>query len=213
MKTKYYHIQNIDYEEIAKLIKENKIGVFPTETVYGIGANAKSDEAIQKIYDLKKRDANKALIVLISSIDMLDPIGLEVNALEKKLMHKFWPGALTIILSINSQFNLSPLVLGGGSTVAIRYTSKELLQKIISLANTPIVAPSANMQGNKTGTNPLEIKKDFEGKIAYFIDEGIIANDVPSTLVKVNNQKVQVLREGLITKEMLQKEGFQLDSY
>ncbi len=210
MKTKIYNINNLDYGAIAKMLNKNKIGIFPTETVYGIIAKATSTKALKRIYKVKKRDENKALIVLIASLSMLDDIGLKVSPKEQELMTKFWPGALTIILDIKDSFSLSPLVLGGNKTLAVRYTSKEILQKVIALANTPVVAPSANFQGEKAGTNPKDLLSSFAGQVDFLVDEGIISRDIPSTLVRVEKDKVKVLREGIITKDMLKKEGFTL---
>ena len=210
MKTRYYYVENFCYDEIADFINQGECGIFPTETVYAIIASAKKESAIKKVYELKKRDANKPLIVLISSFDMLEDIGVNINETERKLMTKFWPDALTIIFDINDNFSLCPLLLGGKNTVAIRYTRKYILQNLIDFWTGPLVAPSANLQGEHTGAKIDFIKKDFDGKVPFFVNEGSIINDTPSTLVKVVDGKLQILREGAIKKERFIKEGFEI---
>ena len=208
MNTIYYNKDNINYKEIVNILKNDGVGIIPTETVYGIIGNSCSNKAIKRIYDIKKRNSHKALIVLISSFNMLENIGINISKEEEKLMHKFWPGALTIIFDIKDNFHLSNLVLAGQDTIAIRYTSNENLQKIIELLGYPVVAPSANLEGDETGINPDKIKESFDHKVDFFVNQGIIDNNTCSTLVKVTREGIKILREGVITKENLIKEGF-----
>lgn len=205
--TKYYGVplNKNELEEIAKGIKEGKNVIFPTETVYGIGADATNDEAVKGIFEAKGRPNDKPLIVLIDDKIRLDDIVEEPNELEKRLMSAFWPGALTIIFDLKSDSNISKYVSCDSKTIGIRLTSSKMICDLIRESGVPIVAPSANISGEKTGVNIEEIKNTFRDKIDYIIDGGNIENDTTSTLVRVVDGEINILREGKISnKEILE---------
>lgn len=185
--------------EVGKAINIGKVVIFPTETVYGIGTNALREDACNKIYEIKKRPQNKPLIVLISNLEMLRDLVEEISPLERKLMNVFWPGPLTIIFK--KKKGISDIVTGGQNTLAVRLTSNKITQELIEQAGVPIVAPSANVSGEVTGTKIDIIKKELGDKVDYILDYGDIDSDIPSTLVKVENDLVMILREGKITKD------------
>lgn len=195
------HIDIEQIEKIAQEIKKGKIVIFPTETVYGIGTNALDKEACERIFNIKGREKGKPLIVLVSNEAMLEKVAKDIGEVEKKLMEAFWPGALTIILK--KQNTIPDVVTAGKDEVSVRMTSGKLIHLLVEKANAPIVAPSANLAGKPTGVNPEEIIKDFEGKADYILDIGEIPSDVTSTLIRVENRKINILREGKITKEQL----------
>ena len=126
-----------DIELVAKEIKNGKIAIFPTETVYGIGPNA---------FD------NKACIVLISDINMLNELVQNTNEIEKKLIKEFWPGALTIVFDKKEECKLPDVVTAGKTTIAVRMTDGEISKMIVQKAGVPVVAPSANLSGKPSGT-------------------------------------------------------------
>lgn len=190
-------------EEISSEIKKGKIVIFPTETIYGIGTTALDDKACEKIYTIKGRPANRPMIVLISNIEMLKELTEEVGIIEQKLIDAFWPGPLTIIFK--KKQGISDIVTGGLDTVGVRMTSGEVIQKIIQKSGVPIVAPSANLTGKDAGTKIDIIKKELGKNVDYILDYGDIDNEVPSTLVKVENDNITILREGKITKEEINK--------
>lgn len=211
MKAKYFNekekinIKNL--EEIADGIKNGKTVVFPTETVYGIAANALDEIACEKIFKIKNRPDNKALIVLISNYDILEKIVNPVSKLERKLMKAFWPGALTIILEKNKECNISNVVTAGKNNIGVRMTSGKIAKLLVEKSGVPIVAPSANLSGNPTGTKIDRIIEELGDRVDYILDCGDIENGKESTIIKVENEKIIILREGKITKEELEKVG------
>ena len=174
MKSKYIDFRNIkEYEELkapAKAIKEGKLVLFPTETVYGIGANALDVEAVKKIYIAKGRASDNPLIAHIAHIDMLKKLVQNVGEVEEKLIEAFWPGPLTIV------FKKKPIVpdiiTGGLDTVAVRMPSNIIAQKLIEYSDCPIAAPSANISGKPSGTQIEDILEELDGKVEYIIDAG-----------------------------------------
>ena len=186
-------------KEPAKIIKEGGVVIFPTETVYGIGTNGFNEESIRKIYEIKKRDFNKPISLLVSDMNMVKKVAKDISDLEYKLMEKFFPGPLTIIL--NKKKEVPDILTANGNTVGIRMPSGIVARKLIEYAGVPIATPSANISGRPSGTNVNDIKRDFEGKVDAIIDNGESKLGIASTIVKVVENKVNILREGSIKKE------------
>ena len=191
-------------EKAAELIKQGKIVVFPTETVYGIGTNGLDEQAVKNLYNVKQRPLNKPISLLVSNMEMVNEIARDITDTEYKIMEKFFPGPLTIILK---KKNIVPdIVTAGQDTVGIRMPSGEIARKLVEIAGVPIAAPSANISGEPSGTNLQEIKKNFEGKADFFIDGGISEIGFASTIVQVIDGKPKILRQGSITLEEIKKE-------
>lgn len=184
-------------EEAAEFIKRGKIVVFPTETVYGIGTNGLDGDAVRKLYEVKQRPLNKPITLLVSNMEMVNLIAKDITETEYKIMEKFFPGPLTIILKKKDV--VPDIVTAGGDTVGVRMPSGETARKLVEVAGVPIAAPSANITGEPSGTNLQEIKKHL--KADYFIDGGKSELGLASTIVKVIDGKVQILRQGHITLE------------
>lgn len=203
--TKYFDfkekINNLELQEAAQALKEGKTVIFPTETVYGIGANCLNNEAVANIFAAKGRVSDNPLIVHISNIQMLDEIVCDITELERKLMAKFWPGPLTIILKKKEQ--VPNIVTANLDTVGVRFPSNKIAQELISLANVPIAAPSANISGKPSGTNIHDIKAEFDGLVDYIIDGGQTDIGLESTVILVKDETINILRPGKITKEDL----------
>ncbi len=201
--TQYLKKEEINDEvinEIANALKEGKLVIFPTDTVYGIGTNAYDGEACEKIYQVKGRPKYKPLIILISEISMLEKIVNYISPAEQKLIDTFWPGPLTI--TFNKRDGILPdVILAGYTHIGIRLIKEGLIHNLIQTAGVPIVAPSANLSGNSTGTKMENIIKEFHSKVDYILDYGDIENDTVSTIVQVEDEKVVVIREGKIKKE------------
>ena len=204
---KYLDLKNkIDYtkiKEAAEIIKKGGIVIFPTETVYGIGANGLDEKAVKKLYDIKQRPLNKPISLLVSDINMVNEIAQDITELEYKLMENFFPGPLTIVLK--KKDIVSDIVTAGQDTVGIRMPSGEIARKLIEYAKVPIATPSANISGKSSGTNLDEIMEDFEGKVDYFIDGGDSKLGIASTIVKVVDGIPYILRQGTITKEQIEE--------
>lgn len=194
-------------EEAGELIRQGKIVVFPTETVYGIGTNGLDKNAVKKLYEVKQRPLNKPISLLVSNMEMVNSIAKDITEIEYKIMKKFFPGPLTIILK---KKDIVPnVVTAGQNTVGIRMPRGEIARKLVEYANVPIATPSANISGEPSGTNMQEIKKHFEGKVDYFIDGGNSELGLASTIVQVVDGKPQILRQGSITYEQIIKSIFE----
>lgn len=188
-------------EPAATSLKNGGLVIFPTETVYGIGANGLDREAVQKIFLAKGRNNDNPLILHISDLDMLEKIVKDIKPLERKLMAKFWPGPLTLILN---KKNIVPDVVSANlSTVGVRMPNNQTALKLISLSGCPIAAPSANTSGKPSGTNIEDIREEFQGKVDYIVDNGDTEVGLESTVVMVIDDTVNILRPGKITKEDL----------
>lgn len=212
MKSKYIDLKNSnEYEKIkpaAESIKQGKLVLFPTETVYGIGANALDEKAVKGIFIAKGRAQDNPLIVHIANIEMLDNLVQNVGEVEQKLMKTFWPGPFTIVLEKKSV--IPDVITGGLNTVAIRMPSSEIARKLIEYSNLPIAAPSANVSGKPSGTLVEDIIDELDGKVDYIIDSGKVDIGVESTVVRVVNGIVHVLRPGKITPEDIQNLGIEV---
>lgn len=196
-------IKEEEIKQAAEEIKKGNLVVFPTETVYGIGASALNENAVKKIFEAKGRAQDNPLIVHVSSKEMAKTIVKDITPLEQKLMQTFWPGPLTIIFKRKSEEVIPNVVTANLDTVGIRMPSNEIAKKLISYANLPIAAPSANVSGKPSGTKIEDIKEEFDGKVSYILDGGISEIGLESTVIQVVNEQITILRPGKITKEQL----------
>lgn len=209
MKSKYIDFRNEqNYEELkapAEAIKQGKLVLFPTETVYGIGANALDEEAVKKIYIAKGRASDNPLIAHIANIEMLKNLVMEVGKVEEILIEKFWPGPLTIVFK--KKQIVPDVITGGLDTVAIRMPSDTIAHKLIEYSNCPIAAPSANISGKPSGTQVEDVIDELDGKVEYVIDGGKVDIGVESTVIRVIDGVVHILRPGKVTPEDIEKLG------
>lgn len=189
--------------EAAQMLQQGSVIAFPTETVYGLGANALDTEAIKKIYQAKGRPSDNPLIVHIASIEQLQTLVQDINETSQKLIENFWPGPLTIIF--NSKNNVSELVTAGLSTVAVRMPSHPVALAIIKAANLPIAAPSANKSGSPSPTSASHVWDDLHGLIEGIVDGGSTMIGVESTVIDVSGDVPTILRPGGVTVEELEK--------
>lgn len=189
-------------EDAAKSIKDGKLVLFPTETVYGIGADGLNEKAVKEIFIAKGRAQDNPLILHVSSIEMVDTIAKDITDLEKKLMDKFFPGPLTIVFKKKEIVPAS--VVANLDTVCIRMPSNPVAHDLIELSNTPIAAPSANISGKPSGTNINDIFEEFDGKVDYILDGGDAKIGLESTIVRVIDNEIHILRPGGITKKDLE---------
>ena len=212
MISKYINMkENNNYNLIksaAESIKNGELVIFPTETVYGIGANALNEQAVKNIFIAKGRASDNPLIVHIADKNMLNELVENIEEIEQKLMEKFWPGPLTIIFKKKSA--IPDIVTCGLDTVAIRMPSNEIAKKLIEFSNLPIAAPSANISGRPSGTLIEDIIDELDGKVEYFIDGGKVDIGLESTVIRVVDNIVHILRPGKITKEDIENLGFKV---
>jgi len=196
-------IDEVELKKAAKYIKESGLVVFPTETVYGIGANGLSEDAVSKIFVAKGRASDNPLILHISNFKMLDEIAGNINNIEKKLMEAFWPGPFTIILPKKDVVPYN--TTAGLDTVAVRMPKNEIALKLIEEIGLPIAAPSANISGRPSGTNINDILDELNDKVDAIIDEGNTDIGLESTVVRVIDNIPIILRPGKITPEDIKR--------
>ena len=182
---------------ICNLIKNGELVIFPTETVYGIGANALDKDAVSKIFIAKGRPADNPLIVHIADKRDIEKYVREITPVEQKLIDTFMPGPFTLILP--KKDIIPDIVSGGLDTIGIRMPSNVIARGIISFSGVPVAAPSANVSGKPSGTSIEDIRKELEGKVSAIIDGGETEIGLESTVVKVIHEIPVILRPGKIT--------------
>lgn len=186
-------------KEIKDEIANDNLVIFPTETVYGIGANALSENAVNKIFEVKTRAKNNPLIVHLKDKKEISKYAYISNSIEQKLIDAFMPGPFTIILKKKSI--IPNVVTANMDSVGIRIPIDEMAHNFLSLVDVPIAAPSANISGKPSGTKVLDIKDEFDGLVNIIIDHGESTIGLESTVVKVIDGTPTILRPGFITKE------------
>ena len=204
---KYLDLKNANdltkLKEIAEIIKKGGIGIVPTETVYGIGANGLDEKAVEKIYLAKGRKQDNPINLLVNNIEMVEKVAKNITELEYKLMKAFFPGPFTIIL--NKKDIVPNIVTANQNTVGVRMPKNDIALKLIEYAGVPIAAPSANISGKPSGTDFKDIYNDFKDKVDFMIDGGESNIGIESTIVKVIDNIPHVLRPGSITAEEIEK--------
>lgn len=202
MQTKIYQLDQID--EAAQALRDGKLVAFPTETVYGLGADATNEAAVKKVYQAKGRPSDNPLIVHVASVEMVEKYASAIPAKARKLMDVFWPGSLTIILNIKPG-SLSKTVTGGLTTVAFRFPKCQPTLDLIKKAGVPMVGPSANTSGKPSPTTAQHVYHDLNGKIAGILDDGPTKVGVESTVLDMSTDQPVILRPGAVTKSDIEK--------
>jgi L-threonylcarbamoyladenylate synthase len=182
-------------KELAGILRSGGVVVFLTDTIYGISSLALDEKAVERIYEIKKREKEKPFIILISDISQLELFGVEVSGKTEKFLEKVWPGKVSVILPISKskQFELKFLHRGVGA-LGFRMPDLDWLQKLIQETG-PLVSTSANVGGYPPAKNIQEAKKYFGQEIDSYLDGGI-STSAPSSLVKIENGRLEILRKG-----------------
>lgn len=188
-------------KEAGKVLEEGGLVGIPTETVYGLAANALDEAAAAKIYAAKGRPSDNPLIVHIAGMEMIHALVSELPETAVKLAEKFWPGPLTMILPKSDKVPYG--TTGGLDTVAIRMPSHPVAWKLISDSKIPLAAPSANTSGRPSPTRAEHVYEDLNGKIDMILDDGPVGIGIESTIIDLTGDLPMVLRPGYITREML----------
>ncbi len=206
----WYVDENVDSEksypqivEAAECLKQNEVVAFPTETVYGLGGNALSEEAVAKIFQAKGRPADNPLIVHVASRPHVEKLVTSIPKQADDLMDAFWPGPLTIVLPGGQ--SVARNVTAGLDTVAIRMPNHPVALAILKAANLPLAAPSANLSGKPSPTSADHVIHDLSGRIAGIVDGGSTGVGLESTVVDCSGDVVTILRPGGVTKEQLEE--------
>jgi L-threonylcarbamoyladenylate synthase len=188
-------------ERAAAIIRSGGLVAFPTETVYGLGANAMNEIAVRKIFEAKGRPADNPLIVHVGGREMLDVVATGVEEKAERLIEGFWPGPLTLVLNRTSEVAQS--VSAGLPTIAVRMPRNKIALALIRASNTPIAAPSANWSGRPSPTTASHVLEDLGGKIEMILDGGVTKIGIESTVLDVTHDPPVILRPGWITQETL----------
>jgi len=190
--------------EAAELLKKGEVVALPTETVYGLAADAMNPEAVEKIFKAKGRPQDNPLIVHIADKSQLNElIGAEIPVKAERLMKRFWPGPLTIIFSKGS--NVPAETSAGLQTIAVRMPAHPLMLAVIELSGLTLAAPSANTSGFPSPTRAEHVYDDLKGKIPLILDGGPCHFGVESTVIDIREEEVKVLRPGGISREELSR--------
>jgi len=184
--------------EAAKVVLKNGVIGYPTETVYGLGANALSDIAVEKVFELKGRERNKPILIIAGDIEQVKSLVSSFPAHAEMLAAAFWPGPLTMVLDAAPQ--LSRLLLGGGNQIGIRIPGNKICLELLKLCGVPITSTSANISGQKNPISAREVLENFGNKLDLIIDGGKSLSRIPSTVVAVKQDTVTLIREGAIPK-------------
>lgn len=196
----YFKITDSNEDQALKkaveTIRDGGIIAFPTETFYGLGADCMNEEALLRLYDLKKRPPEKAMPVIVGSIEDIDLITTDIPDEALILMEKYWPGPLTIVL--NARKGLSICLTGGREKVAVRVPGRSIALSLAVAAGIPITATSANPSGMPPAEKAEEVLKFFGDEIDLILDGGQTPGGSPSTIVEIINGRIKVLREGKI---------------
>jgi L-threonylcarbamoyladenylate synthase len=201
MDTSIYTEKDIDVA--AQNIVDGKLVSFPTETVYGLGADATNEYAVKQVYAAKGRPSDNPLIVHVDGPSMVENYAQPLSEAAQKLLKTFWPGPLTIIFNLKPNV-LSKTVTGGLDTAAFRNPNNELTLALIRKAGVPIVGPSANTSGKPSPTTAQHVYHDLKGKIAGILDDGESQYGVESTVLDMSNKQPAILRPGAITAEEIE---------
>lgn len=189
------------YQEASEIIRRGGLVAFPTETVYGLGADGLNEEAAAKIYLAKGRPSDNPLILHIAEVEQLEGIVKFIPETAKKLIKKYWPGPLTLIFEKADSVPYG--TTGGLETVAVRMPDHIVARRLIQASGVPIAAPSANTSGRPSPTKASHVTEDLFGKIDLILDSGSVGIGLESTIVDVTVIPPVILRPGYITQEML----------
>lgn len=181
----------MDRNNVGDLLKEGKIGVIPTDTIYGIVGSALNPQTIEEIYNLRKRAKDKPMIILISDLSDLEKFDMKPDDQTKEILKNLWPNPVSIVLSCTSE--KFAYLHRGKKSLAFRMPKNKWLKDLLKQTG-PLVAPSANIEGKPVSETVEDAKKYFGNKV-FYIDQGKITTR-PSTLIEIKNNEVKVLRQG-----------------
>lgn len=185
--------------DIINTLKDGKLVIMPTDTIYGIIGDATNEDVINKVYEVKERPHDKPLLILVSNFTMLHELVTEIPKETEKMIKKFWPGPLTILFKKSSK--VSDSLTANSSLVAIRMPNDKRLLNIMNHLNRPLISTSANISSHNAITNPNQLEEKMKEKIDLIVDEGTVNNEA-STLITIVNGKIEILREGSLTEKI-----------
>lgn len=187
-------IKQKELDECINIIKKGGIIIFPTDTVYGIGCSAFCEDSIKKIFKIKNRNYNKPINVLCSSIEDVKKLALKLNTKQEKIINKYMPGACTLI--VKKKTEISKILTANLDTVGVRIPNNNIALELITKSGVPMATTSANISGQNDSIQIKEILTEFKDKVDVIIDGGKAKIGIPSTIVEIANNKINILRQG-----------------
>jgi L-threonylcarbamoyladenylate synthase len=202
MTTELLHTTPHDITRAAGLLREGALVAFPTETVYGLGANALDEEAVRRVYEVKGRPKDNPMIVHVHTVPQARELMQVVPALFEELTNEFWPGPLTLIVRHNAA--VPDIVTAGLDTVALRMPDHSITRQLLQEAGIPVAAPSANISGRPSPTDARTVYEELQGRIAAVLDGGECPVGIESTVLDLTTREPVILRPGTVTREDLE---------
>jgi L-threonylcarbamoyladenylate synthase len=198
--TEMFDLTAASIERAAEILRRGGVVAFPTETVYGLGADATNGEAVARIYEAKGRPLFNPLIAHVPDVGAAERL-VAMDAVSRRLAQRFWPGPLTLVLPRRADCPVSELATAGLPTLAVRVPDHAVARALLTAVGRSLAAPSANRSGHVSPTTAAHVMSDLKGRIAGVIDGGATAVGVESTIVQVMDGVVRMLRPGGISRE------------
>lgn len=189
-----------EISQAAEIIRSDGVIVYPTETVYGLGANAFSISAVRKVFEIKGRSEKQPVSIMVSSVPQALELCRTVNRQAVKLMQEFWPGPLTLVLQASE--HLPEHLRTDDSTVGIRFPKHETCNKLVEMLGSPVTCTSANISGEPAAASVAGLSAALRSRVNFVLDGGICSGS-PSTVVAVTRERPVILREGSITASLI----------
>jgi L-threonylcarbamoyladenylate synthase len=183
-------------EEATQVLREGGLIGYPTETVYGLGADAYNEEALKRLFKIKGREVGKPISILIGNMEMLEEVTSRIPPLAMRLIRGHWPGALTIIFEASR--TCPPILTGDRGKIGVRMSPHPIAQKLLEAFKGPITSTSANLSGMPSLSDPHELYRVFRGRVGLIVDGGKTKGEGESTVIDVTVSPPRVVREGVI---------------
>ncbi|MBI3593993.1 MAG: threonylcarbamoyl-AMP synthase [Nitrospirae bacterium] len=185
-------------KEAATLISQGKVIIYPTDTLYGIGAAIGNEAAVSKVFQIKKREFDKPILILIEKPVDLEPLVMDISSKALELMARYWPGPLTLVFKASEK--VSSLLTGNSGNIGIRCSASGTVQRLLALTRSPLTATSANLSDETPVTSAAEAGRIFGDQVDLILDAGPLVSE-PSTIIDVTGEKPRLIRQGKLFLE------------
>lgn len=191
------------FAHAVRLLRAGKVIAFPTDTVYGIGADGFNERAIEQLFVVKERERGKAIPYLLADAKDLAKVARDIPRAARLLAEKYWPGGLTLVVPASPR--VPKVLIAGGDTIAVRVPNHPTTRALIAELGAPLAATSANISGGENPANAQDVLAQLDGRIPLVLDGGATRGNIPSTVVDVTSETPKVLRVGVISVEEIEK--------
>jgi L-threonylcarbamoyladenylate synthase len=190
-------------QQAADVVLSGGVIAYPTDTIYGLGANALDAAAVAKVFELKQRDKSRPILVIAYDLKQIENLVTTIPESAIQLAHHFWPGPLTIVF--NASPKIASALLGPGNTIGIRIPDNIICQELLRRCGVPITSTSANISRGRNPVSIDDVIANFGDRLDLFIDGGVASSDIPSTVVDISTKKPIIRREGRIKKSIIEQ--------